>query len=137
MTNYLIDTNVISELRKGKRANSGVLRWFERHTGEDLWLSVLVVAELRRGSAVIRERDPAEADKLDSWLDYLEASYSDRILPVTLDIVRQWAAMEIPDPLPMVDGLLAATAISHGLTLLTRNAAEIERSHANWENPFV
>lgn len=137
MTSYLIDTNVIAELRKGPRANSGVRRWFERHTGEDLWLSVLVVAELRRAAALIRRRDPAAADRLDSWLASLEASYSDRILPVTLDVVRQSVAMGIQDPLPVVDGLLAATALTHGLTLVTGHAADIERSGANWENPFL
>ncbi len=137
MTSYLLDTSVIAELRKGSRANSGVRRWFERHAGDDLWLSVLVVAELRRGAARIRRRNPAEADQLDTWLDVLEASFADRILPVTLDVVRRWAAMGIRVPFPVVDGLLAATAITHELTLVTRNAADIERSHADWENPFL
>ena len=137
MTSYLIDTNVIAELRKGTRANSGVTRWFERHTGEDFWLSVLVIAELRRAAGLIRRRDPGAADQLDSWLVSLEASFSDRILPVTLDVVRQWDALSLEDPLPVVDGLLAATALTHGLTLVTRNAADIERSGASWENPFV
>jgi predicted nucleic acid-binding protein len=137
VTSYLLDTNVIAELRKGSRANSGVTRWFERHAGDDLWLSVLVVAELRRGANRIRRRNPAEADQLDSWLDALEASFADRILPVTLDVVRRWAAIGIRVPFPVVDGLLVATAITHGLTLVTRNAADIERSHADWENPFL
>lgn len=137
MTSYLIDTSVISELRKGTRANSGVIRWFERHTGDDFWLSVLVVAELHRAAALIRRRSPIAADKLDSWLVTLEASYSERILPVTLDVVRQWTSLGTEDPLPVVDGLLAATALTHGLTIVTRNAAEIERSGASWENPFV
>lgn len=137
MTSYLIDTSVISELRKGTRANSGVIRWFERHTGDDFWLSVLVVAELHRAAALIRRRSPMAADKLDSWLVTLEASYSERILPVTLDVVRQWISLGTEDPLPVVDGLLAATALTHGLTIVTRNAADIERSGASWENPFV
>lgn len=137
MTGYLIDTNVISEARRGQRANSGVRRWFESHADQDLWISVLVVGELRRGSALIRRRDPAAADRLDAWVMSLEASYADRILPVSLDIARRWALLGVPDPVPVVDGLLAATAITHGLVLVTRNTADVGPTGVTCENPFA
>ncbi len=137
MNGYLIDTNVVSELRKGHRANAGVRAWFEAHAQESLWLSVLVVAEIRRGVALIRRRDPASAERLDTWLVALEASYADRILPISLDVARQWSTLGIPDPLPAIDGLIAATALTHELEVVTRNAADIERSGARVSNPFT
>lgn len=137
MNGFLIDTNVISELRKGQRSNAGVRQWMARHAEEDLWLSVLVVAELRRGVALVRRRDPDSAQHLETWLVALEASYADRILPVCLDVARQWSLIGTPDPLPVIDGLLAATALTHELVLVTRNVADIERSGVQLVNPFT
>lgn len=137
MTGYLIDTNVISELRKGQRANKGVLKWFETNDDAKMWLSVLVVAELRRGANLLRRRDVAAADRLDAWLISLETNYADRLLPVTLDVARQWAMLGVPDPIPVIDGLLAATAITQKLVVVTRNTADISRSGAECENPFT
>ncbi len=136
MTGYLIDTNVISELRKGTRANPGVTMWFETNSEAEMWLSVLVVAELRRGAALVRRRDPDSADRLDNWLISLEATYADRILPVSLDVARQWSMLGIPDPLPTIDGLIAATALTHDLVVVTRNLGDISRSGATCEDPF-
>ncbi|MGF1597581.1 MAG: type II toxin-antitoxin system VapC family toxin [Acidimicrobiales bacterium] len=137
MTGYLIDTNVISELRNGRRANEGVRAWFEANADTEIWLSVLVVGELRRGAALVRRRDAESANRLDMWLISLETTYADRLLPVTLDVARQWAMLGLPDPLPVIDGLLAATAISHELIVVTRNSADISRSGAACENPFT
>lgn len=102
-----------------------------------MWLSVLVVAELRRGAALIRRRDSSSADQLDVWLISLEATYADRILPVSLDVARQWAMLGIPDPLPVIDGLVAATAVTHELVVVTRNLSDIARSGVRCENPFT
>ena len=81
-------------------------------THEDMWLSVLVVAELWRGAALLRRSDATAAESLESWLLELELAYADRVLPITNDVARRWATLGIPDPLPVVDGLLAATAPS-------------------------
>jgi predicted nucleic acid-binding protein len=137
MTGYLIDTNVISELRKGRRANDGVRNWFSANAAAEMWLSVLVVGELRRGAALLRRRDVPAADRLDTWLISIETTYADRMLPVTLDIVRQWAVLGVPDPLPVIDGLLAATAINHELVLVTRNIDDISRTGVSYEDPFT
>lgn len=137
MNGYLIDTNVVSELRKGQRANPGVREWLAQHADDDLWLSVLVVGELRRGVALVRRRDPDSAQHLETWLIALEASYADRILPISLDIARQWSTLGVPDPLPVIDGLLAATALTHELTVVTRNVADVKRSGAKVIDPFT
>lgn len=136
MTGYLIDTNVISEFRKGSRADAGVRSWFEDHSEDRIWLSVLVLAELHRGAQLIRRRDTTAAERLDNWLATLELGYSDRILPITRDVAHQWARIGTPDPLSVIDGLLAATAMVNGLTLVTRNVADVDRSGVAWENPF-
>ena len=137
MNGYLIDTNVISELRKGQRSNPGVREWMAEHASAELWLSVLVVGELWRGVALARRRDPDSARHLETWLIGLEAAYADRILPVSVDIARQWATLGVPDPLPVIDGLLAATALTHELTVVTRNIADIERTGAKVLDPFT
>ncbi|MFV0523057.1 MAG: type II toxin-antitoxin system VapC family toxin [Acidimicrobiales bacterium] len=137
MNGYLIDTNVVSELRKGQRSNVGVRKWLTEHADDDLWLSVLVIGELRRGVSLLRRRDPDSAHHLETWLIALEASYADRILPVSLDVARQWSTLGIPDPLPAIDGLLAATALTHELTLVTRNITDVQRSGVTVIDPFT
>jgi predicted nucleic acid-binding protein len=103
----------------------------------ELYLSVLVVGELRQGVERIRRRDPDQAEKLDRWLLALTARYSPRILAVEVEIAELWGHLNVPDPLPAVDGLLAATAIIHDLTLVTRNTADVERTGVRLFNPFV
>ena len=134
---YLLDTNVVSELRKGGRADVGVREWFDQHADEALWLSVLVVGELRRGCELLRRRDEQAGQVLLAWLDGVTSSYADRILPVTTAVAEQWALLNVPDPVPVVDGLLAATAIEHDLVMVTRNIADFESSSLVTENPFT
>ena len=136
MSGYLLDTNVVSEMRKGDRANATVVRWFEEHAEEEFWLSVLVVGELRRGVELVGRRDPVTADVLRTWLDSTVDSYVDRILPITLDIAQRLAHLGVPDPIPFTDGLLAATALAHGLTLVTRNTADVVKTGVSLANPF-
>ena len=133
---YLLDTNVISELRKGRRCNPGVAAWFASVAPEDLYLSVLTLGEIRKGIENIRRRDPAAAEALDNWFHTLEASLSDNLLPVDRDIAEQWGRFNVPDPLPMLDSLLAATASVHGMTLVTRNLKDVERTGVECLNPF-
>jgi predicted nucleic acid-binding protein len=134
---YLLDTNVISELRKGQRCNRGVATWFAAVDDEDLFLSVLVIGELERGVARLRRRDAAAADKLQGWLENIVETYEDRILPVTLPISRLWGRYGIQSPIPTIDGLLAASAQYHGLTLVTRNAKDVSVTGVQWLNPFT
>lgn len=133
---YLLDTNVVSELRKGHRANRGVRRWFDSHATDQLWLSALVVGELRRGVELLRRRDEEAGAKLSTWLDGVTEDFADRVLPVTTPICERWALLNVPDPLPVIDGLLAATALHHDLVLVTRNTADVGRTGAVLANPF-
>lgn len=133
---YLIDTNVISELRKGKRADPGVVSWFEGLVDEEVFLSALTLGEIRRGIESIRRRDSAAAAALESWLGRISEAHRDRIVPIDRAIAEEWGRMNAPDPLPVVDGLLAATAKVVGLTLATRNTDDIARSGVSFLNPF-
>ena len=134
---FLVDTNVLSELRKGARANPGVLRWFADAEERELWTSVLVVGEVRRGIESLRRRDAIAAVALDQWLARLTESFADRILEVDTRVAEAWGRLSVPDPLPTVDGLLAATALVHDLTLVTRNVRDVERTGARLLDPFV
>jgi len=134
---YLLDTNVLSELRKGARCNPGVSTWFSELADEDLFLSVLTLGEIRKGIELIDRRDRTAAEALNGWLLGLLAGYEDRILPVDLEVAEEWGRLSVPDPLPVIGGLLAATAKIHDLTLATRNVRDIERTGAAWVNPFL
>ncbi len=133
---YLLDTNVISELRKGARADPGVSAWFVGLADEEVFLSVLTIGEIRRGIENVRRRDPASAAALDSWLARLSEAHGERILPVDRAIAEEWGRMNVPDPLPVVDGLLAATAGVLGLTLVTRNVADVQSTGVELLDPF-
>jgi toxin FitB len=133
---YLLDTNVISELRKGKRAERSVAEWFYGLADQEVYLSVLTIGEIRRGVESVRRRDPDSASALDSWLARLTEAHRDRILQVDRAIAEEWGRMDVPDPLPVVDGLLAATARIVGLTLVTRNVADVESTGVELLNPF-
>jgi hypothetical protein len=134
---YLVDTNVISELRKRERCDPNVARWFEALVEDELFLSVLTVGELRRGVERVRRRDPRAGASLDSWLLRVIAGYRDRILDVDLQVVEEWGRLGVPDPLPVVDGLLAATAKVRGLVLVTRNVRDIETTGVPHLDPFL
>ncbi|WP_437755408.1 type II toxin-antitoxin system VapC family toxin [Sorangium sp. So ce1389] len=131
-----MDTNVVSELRKRTRRNPGVAAWFAATAGEDLFLSVLVIGELQKGIAALRRVDARAAASIEAWASALEVDYGDRVLPVTVEISRMWGRLSAPDPLPIIDGLLATTAIVHGLTLVTRNVRDVARTGVALLNPF-
>jgi len=133
---YLLDTNVISELRKGDRADFNVRAWFSELDDEEIYLSVLTIGEIRRGVENVRRRDPDSAAALDSWVARLSEAHRDRILPIDRAIAEEWGRMDVPDPLPVVDGLLAATAKVSGLTLATRNTADVESAGVDLLDPF-
>lgn len=134
---FLVDTNVVSELRKGARANEGVMAWVTSVDDTDLYLSVLVVGELRQGVERLRLRDATAAAQLDRWCSTLIDGYADRLLPVDAPIADLWGRLNVPDPISSVDGLLAATAIVHDLTFVTRNVKHVERTGVQLHNPFT
>jgi predicted nucleic acid-binding protein len=133
---YLLDTNVVSELRKGSRCDTLVREWFAALDDDDAYLSVLVVGEIERGIERIRKRDPKSATRLGRWLSNLTTQFESRILPVTLPIARTWGKMGAPNPIPTIDGLLAATANTHGLIFATRNVTHVDSLDVEWVNPF-
>jgi len=133
---FLIDTNVVSELRKGKKASAKVRQWFESTAEPDIFLSVLTLGEIRNGVERLRRRDPTSAAVLESWLQQLATTTADRVLPITPAIADRWGRLGVPDPLPVIDSLLAATALVHGLTLVTRNVGDMQRTGVPVFNPF-
>ena len=134
---FLVDTNVLSELRKGPRANPRVLGWFRSVDDAALHLSVLVIGELRQGVERLRRRDPPAAAKLDRWLHELIERHADRTLPVDAAVAERWGRLNVPDPIPAVDGLLAATALVHSLTLVTRNLRDVRSTGVRHLDPFA
>lgn len=134
--NYLLDTNVISEIRKGARCNETVAAWWSTIEEDEIFFSVLTIGEIRRGVESIRRRDPQSAAVLERWLLRLIRQHRERILAVDLDIVEEWAHLNVPNPLATVDGLLAATAKVKGLTLVTRNVRDIARTGVACLNPW-
>ncbi len=122
---WLVDTNILSELRKGDRAHERIRAWFADAREEELFTSVLVLGEVRRGIESIRRRNVPSALALDQWLVRLSTSFNDRVLPVDAEVADRWGALNVPDPVPTVGGLLAATALVHDLTLVTRNVRDV------------
>ena len=133
---FLLDTNVVSEIRK-KAPDPGVASWFASVPAHRLFLSVLVVGEIRQGIARLARRDPAQAQSFEHWLSRLVDGYGDRIVPVTVQIAEVWGRLNAPNPMPAVDGLMAATALVHDWTLVTRNVSDVVPTGARLLNPFT
>ena len=133
---YLLDTNIISEFRKEDRCNSGVKKWRKSVVPEETFLSVIVMGELRQGIEKLRVRDRAGARKLDVWFSGIRAAYGHQILAVTSEICHVWGSNSFLWPLQTADALIAATAMQHGLTLVTRNDHDFQRCGVDYINPF-
>ena len=136
MKGLLLDTNVVSELRKGARANANVRTWFSAVDDDALYLSVLVVGEICRGVETVRRRDPASARALDRWLARVEREYASRLLAVDRDVAMEWGRLDAAFGLPAIDGLLVATARVHDLAFVTRNTKDVARSGITLVDPF-
>lgn len=132
---FLVDTNVWSELRK-RRRDHGVAAWFAGVADEDIFLSVLVAGEIRRGVEKVRARDPRQAASLERWLLGVLRDCAERILPVSQEVADEWGRLSSRRTLPAIDGLLAATARVHGLTLVTRNVRQLAGTGIPLLNPF-
>lgn len=137
---YLLDTNVISELRKARagKADPNVCRWGREVPGASLYLSAIVVQELEIGTLQMKRKDPAQGAILRNWLDeHVLHVFNDRILPVDANVARKSAALHVPNPRPYRDGFIAATALVFGMTLVTRNTDDFQRTDVRLLNPWL
>jgi toxin FitB len=134
---YLLDSNIVSELRKRERADPRVREWFSGVDDMELYLSVLTLGEIRRGIESIQRRDRTRALALNRWFHALVTGYEARLLPVDQTVADVWGRMNARATLPAVDSLLAATAQVHGLTLVTRNIRDVMRTGVACFNPFA
>lgn len=134
---YLLDTNILSELRKGNQANAAVRSWYAIAQSSKPFFSVVAMGELRHGIELLRRRDLTTARYLARWLGELTRDFNGQILPVTLEIADLWGRLCPTQRLLTADGLMAATALVHDLTLVTRNVRDFERSGVRLVNPFV
>jgi predicted nucleic acid-binding protein len=132
----LLDTNVLSELRKGRGCDARVRQWASSVDQSELHTSVLVLGELKRGIERVRSKDPRFATELELWLSRVVARMGNRILPVGQGIVLTWGRIAAARTVAPIDGLLAATALTHGLTMVTRNVKDIAALGVSYLNPF-
>ncbi len=134
--NFLIDTSIISEVRKGDRGDPALVSWWNSVGEDDLWLSPLVLGEIRKGVELVRCRDPRMAEALEAWLAELITRFGNRVLSVDTDVAEQWGRINAVRPVPVVDELMAATAKANGLTLVTRNVGDVAGLDEDVLNPF-
>ena len=138
---YVLDTNVISELRKAAagRANSGVTDWATSVPATLMFLSVISLHKLEHGVLLAERSDPTTGTILRTWLDSsVNPAFEDRLLPINAEIARRSAALHVPDPAPFRDALIAATALHHDMTVITRNTKDFDRfTNLTVENPWT
>lgn len=136
---YLLDTNVVSELRKIRagKADKNVASWADSVDAADLYLSAITVQELEIGVLLAERRDPAQGAVFRAWLNqHVLPVFADRILAVDTAVALRGARLHVPDPRPVRDGLIAATALVHGMTVVTRNIADFEPTGVQTFNPW-
>ena len=134
---YLLDTNVISELRKDSRCDPAVVAWEQAELiPQGGAVSVITIGEIRKGIDLIALRDQRQARSLETWLRGLGQQFANRILPITLDIAEEWGRLNAKRPLPAADSLIGATANVHGLIVATRNVNDIRDVGVHVVNPF-
>lgn len=136
MPSYLLDTNVVSETRRS-RPNIGVIDFLTSANKDALYLSVLTIGELHKGVEAKRRNDPRAAESLAEWVQHLELEFADRILPVDMAVSRRWGLLSAVRTCPVIDTLIAATALEKGLTLVTRNERDVQFTDVTLVNPWV
>ncbi|MBI3343688.1 MAG: type II toxin-antitoxin system VapC family toxin [Gammaproteobacteria bacterium] len=137
---YILDTNVVSELRKIRlgKADSHVADWADSIDAADLYLSAITVQELEIGVLLAERRDPAQGALFRAWLNgHVLPAFTGRILAVDTAVAQRSARLHVPDPRPVRDALIAATALVHGMTVVTRNVADFEPAGVSILNPWV
>ena len=134
---YLLDTNVLSELRKGPQANRRVREWDNHVDDEERFTSIIVIAELLKGVQALARKDAGAGAALDRWVDRVIDNFAERILPIDLQVAPVWAQLMAPRSRPPLDILIAATALAHGLTLVTRNMTDFEGTGVALLNPWI
>jgi predicted nucleic acid-binding protein len=132
---YLLDTNALSELRK-RRPDPRVTGWFDTTPKAELYLSCLTIGEIRRGIERLRRKDEVQAKAIERWLAGLRHFYQDRIVPIDIEITERWGRLSAAATLPAIDGLLAATALTRGCTVVTRNTTDFAASGVRVLNPW-
>ena len=134
---YILDTNVVSELRKAKKAHQNVRKWAQPLPSASLYISVISVLELEIGILLIERRDREQGAILRAWMDrHVLPTFSGRILPIDTAVAQRCATLHVPDPRSDRDALIAATALVHGMTVVTRNVADFERMEVGVLNPW-
>jgi len=133
---YLIDTNIISEVRKGARCDPHVSAWYASIADEEIFLSALVLGEIRKGVELARPKDAGKAAALERWLREVETAFEGRVLGIDNTVSDHWGRMSAIRPIAVIDGLLAATALTNGLTLVTRNDRDVAGLGVTVLNPF-
>jgi len=134
---FLLDTNVVSELRKAKRADAGVRAWALSRPATLFYISVVTVLEVERGVLLMERKDPHQGADLRLWLENeILAQFARNTLPIDSEIARRCATLHVPDPRPDRDAFIAATALVHGMTIVTRNARDFQSMGAAVLNPW-
>lgn len=133
---FLLDTNVLSEVQKGEQCDEFVKSWWDTTDITEIYLSVMVPGEIQRGIERLSGKNPPRARLFESWLHSVMDEFQGRILKVDLETARIWGKMTSKRTLPLVDTLLAATAMAHDLTLVTRNTKDIQNTGVRYLNPF-
>lgn len=135
---YLVDTNVISEARKGTKANPGVRAFWQSTRSGEIHIAVQTVGEIRQGLETIRTRgDRQQAGILEAWLDGVVEHYSDHILAFDIECAQVWGKLMAPDPQHPIDKQIAAIALMHDLTVVTRNGADFDGTGVKLLDPFT
>jgi toxin FitB len=134
--NVLVDTNVVSELKRGRNAAAAVTTWFAAMPPEQVFTSVVVLGEIRRGIELMARRDKPQAEVLGRWYASMRQRLGPRVLAVDEPVMMVWSRITVPDMLPAYDGLIAATALIHDLTIATRNTADFRRVGARVVDPW-
>jgi predicted nucleic acid-binding protein len=133
---FLLDTNILSELRKGARCDPNVSNWAAKESGQAHYISVLSLGEIRKGIELLRKKSLADCMPFEIWLQKLQSDYANCTIAITAEIAERWGELSALRPLPVIDSLLAATALEHGLTLATRYTKDFDGLGITIVNPF-
>lgn len=134
--NVLLDTNVISEMKRGRHAAPRVAAWFAALAPQYVFTSVIVLGEIRRGIELVARRDKPQAEALERWYALMRERLGNRILAIDEPVMALWARISVPDMLPTYDGLIAATALAYDRIITMRNTEDFRRAGAQVVNPW-